>query len=50
MWLKEGDRNTRFFHKMVNAHKRNNQLGRIQTIGDWFIEGEEMREEILKSL
>ena len=38
VWLEEGDRNTRFFHKMVNAHK-NNQLGKIRINGDWFIEG-----------
>ena len=39
VWLKEGDRNTRFFHKRANAHKRNNQLGRICINVDWFIEG-----------
>ena len=49
VWLKEGDMNTRFFHKMANAHKRNNQLGRICINGDWFIEGQEMKEEILRA-
>ena len=26
LWLKEGDRNTNFIHKMTNAHKRRNSL------------------------
>lgn len=29
VWLKDGDRNTRFFHKMANAHNRRNFLARI---------------------
>lgn len=24
LWLKEGEQNTKFFYKMVNAHKRRN--------------------------
>ena len=28
-WLKEGDRNTGFFHRMVNAHMRRNCLKSI---------------------
>ena len=38
VWLKEGDRNTRFFHKMANAHRRKNQIGRIRINGVWFTE------------
>ena len=30
IWLKEGDRNTSFFHKMTNAHRRRNQMARVK--------------------
>ena len=29
IWLKEGDRNTSFFHRMANAHRRINCLNNI---------------------
>ncbi|RVW85679.1 Transposon TX1 uncharacterized 149 kDa protein [Vitis vinifera] len=33
LWLKEGDRNTGFFHRMANAHRRNNSLERMKING-----------------
>ncbi|RVW72110.1 hypothetical protein CK203_054771 [Vitis vinifera] len=30
IWLREGDRNTGFFHRMASAHWRNNAMGRIK--------------------
>ena len=30
LWLKERDKNTRFFHKMANAHRRMNILEKLR--------------------
>ena len=36
LWLKEGDRNTGFFHRMANAHRRKNCLKKIKINGSWY--------------
>ena len=46
IWLKEGDRNTGFFHRMASAHHRNNSLDRIKINGEWLSEEQEIREGI----
>ena len=46
IWLKEGDRNTRFFHQMANAHKRKNQLTRVKVNGRCLTEESEIKEEV----
>ncbi|KAJ9691474.1 hypothetical protein PVL29_013603 [Vitis rotundifolia] len=49
LWLKEGDKNTGFFHKMAGAHWRNNFLDRIKINGVELVEEQEVREGIVKA-
>ena len=46
VWLREGDRNTGFFHHMANVHRRNNSLDRVKINGEWLSEKQEVREGI----
>lgn len=40
MWLKEGDKNTRFFHAQVSCKKRKNWVVRVRdTQGEWQEDG-----------
>ena len=47
LWLKEGDRNTGFFHRMANAHLRKNALVKIKINGDWISGEQEIREGVV---
>ncbi|RVW76326.1 Transposon TX1 uncharacterized 149 kDa protein [Vitis vinifera] len=38
LWLKEGDNNTKFFHRMANAHSRRNWLSRLKVDDCWHTE------------
>ncbi|RVW27006.1 putative ribonuclease H protein [Vitis vinifera] len=49
LWLKEGDKNIGFFHRMANAHRRNNSLDRIKINGVWRVEEQEVREGIVQN-
>ena len=44
VWLREGDRNTGYVHRMTNAHKRRNWLAKIKINGSWFSEEHEIKE------
>ena len=37
LWLKEGDRNTRFFHKMANARRRRNFMAKLGVNGELLV-------------
>ena len=41
--LKEGDKNTGFFHRMAITHRRNNSLDKIKINGVWLAEEQEVR-------
>ena len=45
-WLKAGDRNTGFFHHMLNSHFRRNTIVRIKINGVWISNEFELREGI----
>ena len=49
LWLKEGDKNTGFFHRMANAHRRNNSLEKIKINGGWLEEEQEVREGLVNA-
>ena len=42
LWLKESDRNTRFFHRMANSHRKRNFMGKIKIEGRWVEEESEI--------
>ena len=46
-WLKEGDRNTGFFHRMANAHRRRNCLNSICINGRKLDKEEDIKEGLV---
>ena len=49
IWLREGNRNTGFFHRMTSAHRRNNTLDRVKVNGEWLSDEQEVREGIINT-
>ena len=35
IWLKKGDKNTRFFYRMANSNRKRNCLAKIKINGLW---------------
>ena len=43
IWLKEGDRNTGFFHRMENSHKRGNHIIKMKINENWVTEDADLK-------
>ena len=49
LWLKEGDNNTRFFHRMANAHSRRNWLSKLKVNGCWYTEENDLKNSVVEA-
>ena len=49
LWLKKGDKNSKFFHKMVNAQRRKNFLASIIVDGRKLTEESEIKKGVVNA-
>ena len=47
LWLKKGDRNTGFFHRMANSHRRSNSLLNISINGRRLAQDTKIKESLV---
>ena len=47
LWLREGDRNTGYFHRMANAHRRRQSMDKIKINGVWLSEEQDVKNGIV---
>ena len=48
-WLKEGDKNTKFFHKMANARARKNFLSKVNINGNSLTSAEDIKDGVCRA-
>ena len=49
IWLKEGDRYTKFFRKMANSHIKHNQMIGLKIDGVWHLDGQDLQQGIVNA-
>lgn len=47
LWLKEGEKKTRYFHRAANAHRHTNHMGRLVVNGVELYKGQDLRQGII---
>lgn len=47
MWLKEGDKISKFFHAKSSNRRRRNRIERLQSDGDDWLEGTQLKNHIV---
>ena len=47
LYVKKGDNNTRFFHRLANSHRNANQIKRIEVDGVLFEDEMEVRSQLV---
>ena len=47
LWLKEGDNNSRFFHRMANVHSRRNWLSKLKVDDCWHTEEIDLKNSVV---
>ena len=47
VWLKERDRNTRFFYKIANSHRNHNEVTKLKINEIWFREGHDLKQGVV---
>ncbi|KAG5620274.1 hypothetical protein H5410_005492 [Solanum commersonii] len=47
LWLKEGDRNTKYFHRIANAHKRYNNIDQLEVEGEITQDTKKIEKEVI---
>uniref|UniRef100_A0A2N9IC54 Reverse transcriptase domain-containing protein n=1 Tax=Fagus sylvatica TaxID=28930 RepID=A0A2N9IC54_FAGSY len=47
LWLKERDKNTKFFHRIANSHQRKNAIGQLEVDGVIVTDTEEIKDRLV---